>query len=879
MARNLRTTHCDGHEDRPDAFADLLIARMRTLPLLLLFVACMDDTPATHPWPAGDPALPLDAPLGADEVRAGVVRHGRELFGGISAEGRVGDIKLYNDRVQFVVQGARDGAYYIPQGGAVIDADIIRPEGVPGRDAVDEWHAQAGLGRMLDARSVDVISDGSDGLAIVRVTGVEGTLELLEGAVESDLVPDLALDLVTEFRLAAGSPFLEVVTTATAPYGGSFAPGDVLLGSDDLGTAWTPGVGNGGGSSEPRAWGGWTSDRDDVALGMFRPDATLNAGVDLSILSSLLSATTLFEPTATLNNGESTSWTRWYGVGADLADLTNAWQARTGQSTRTESGTVTAPDGPVAGARVVVLVDGAPFTLAVSEADGSWSADVPASAAISTVVDGRGDGWTYDHPAGAASFSPFAAPEATAAALESLASGATPVPTARGRGIAYDGEPLGEPATLTVRVDDGLPFAVQVRFTEDDLAVDDALVRPRPSGFAAAGWSRDGEVVLPVEPGTYDVVVHRGLRFERYRSVLTLPVGNTPLEVRLESAFPHTGWLLADPHVHAAPSPDGKVAMEDRLVTMAGVGVQLHFGTDHDQVADYAPMLAPLGLDGVLNTVLASEVSPVLRGHSNVYPITAQTSGPGGGAYPWFRVSVDSTEEHFALVHDFFGDDAFVQINHPVDAGLADFAAWSPGRIDDADFWSDAFELVEVNNGGSYAGRFPFFADLVSRGHRVVPVGVSDSHGPTAGGLGLNGTWFPFDTNDPSAVTDAALRTAVRAGRTIVAKGVFLHMSILPGTTLTAPAVLNVSARSASWAPVARLVLYRDGEPIETLSADAAQFELTARRDAWFTVVAEGDVDLGPPYGGTAWAMSAPIYLDLAGDGWDPPLPPLAISD
>ena len=45
-------------------------------------------------------------------------------------------------------------------------------------------------------------------------------------------------------------------------------------------------------------------------------------------------------------------------------------------------------------------------------------------------------------------------------------------------------------------------------------------------------------------------------------------------------------------------------------------------------------------------------------------------------------------------------------------------------------------------------------------------------------------------------------------------------------------------------------------------------------------VMAEGDSTMSPIYGGlTPWAMSAPIYLDVAGDGWDAPLGPLNFAD
>src|SRR6188472_708988 len=47
--------------------------------------------------------------LAAGEVRAGRIDRPDALLGGISADGRVGDFKLYNSEVAFVVQSERIG--------------------------------------------------------------------------------------------------------------------------------------------------------------------------------------------------------------------------------------------------------------------------------------------------------------------------------------------------------------------------------------------------------------------------------------------------------------------------------------------------------------------------------------------------------------------------------------------------------------------------------------------------------------------------------------------------------------------------------------------------------------------------------------------------
>ena len=822
--------------------------------------------------------LSLSEVLGPDEVRAGVVNAPDELFGGISAEGRVGDIKIYNDRVRFVIQAVREGDFYLAQGGAVVDADIVRPEGQLGRDAVDEWDPMAGLGRVVDPKSVEVVADGQDGQdAVVRVKGLESPVEYLTGAVESlGLVADLGLSFETEYRLAPGSRLLQVSTTlSSSEEDVAFSPGDVLLASDDAGASWLPGLGLGAAASTGLRWAGWLDDLDAVALGMFPETDIVGNDGNFGLFRDLLEASALFGDSVEMAPNSSYTWTRWYGVGPDLASLSSEWREQTGQASQEVTGQVNASDGPVAGARVIVSVDAMPDTVAVTDGTGQFRALVPPGEAT-TLVDARGSGWVFEHPTGAAPTSAYTTPQNWTAAMEAYAGGALGVPSARGRGVS-DTLDVGTPAQLEVRVEDGLPFEVRVELLDPEPAADTAVVRSRPGGWASVGWSRDSDVTLPLEEGSYRVVAHRGLRFERATEEVVLRAGEQrTLTVSLDAAFDHAGWMLGDPHIHAAPSPDAYIPMADRLLTVAGTGVQLHFGTDHDTVVDYRPLLEPLGLSSVLASVVAVEVSPVVRGHSNVYPVEVK-EGPNGGAYLWYRQLVADTETHYAQTRQSYGPDAFVQVNHPIGTGLADFAGWADGQIGRSDFWSDDFELVEVNNGGDWDRAYPFFADLVSRGYGTVPVGVSDAHGPLSGGMGLNTTWFGLGTDDVADYTDAALAESIRAGRTVVSRGVFITSSVTPGETVTGALTLDVEALSASWAPVDRMVLYVNGEPTQTVKGTQASFVVDVAEDAWVAVMAEGDTSMGPIYNTTPWAMTAPIYVDVEGDGWEAPMPPLTL--
>ncbi|MBT3224058.1 MAG: hypothetical protein HN348_33740, partial [Proteobacteria bacterium] len=438
-------------------------------------------------------------------------------------------------------------------------------------------------------------------------------------------IPDWGLQLETEYRLEPDSWLLQVQSTGTAAEEEvELAMGDLLFGGPEVSDHWEPRTGLDDADGESRKVAGFIGKYNDGAVALVGGlEAELELG-SFAILAELADMVVGFGPTVVIPKGESATYTRFYGVGTDMAVISDAVLAIDGVSTQAVEGVVSAVDGPVAGARVNIFADDVLFTLAVTDDDGAFEAQIPADSTASVLAVGRGPGLFVDHPPGAAPMSPFGAATTRQKALLGLQKGAEVIPMAEGRGVATVDDPLtlGQPAMLLVRVADGLPFTVGLAFTEADPAVDVALVPKRPSSMAAAGWSRDGEVRLLAESGTYNAYVHRGMRYEMHSETVDLVAGvEVVIEPTLALAYEHDGYLIGDPHSHASPSGDGNISMEDRVTVMAAGGVQLHFGTDHDHVADYRPLVAAFGLDEVMRSVVADEVSPVLRGHINAYPL------------------------------------------------------------------------------------------------------------------------------------------------------------------------------------------------------------------------------------------------------------------
>ena len=471
------------------------------------------------------------------------------------------------------------------------------------------------------------------------------------------------------------------------------------------------------------------------------------------------------------------------------------------------------------------------------------------------MATGRGEGRHLDVAPGAGWYAPYTTDALKQEALESMASGATPIPFAEGWGIseavaASDNTALNlvAPGWLTLQADDGLPAHVRVMFSAGDpVSADPRLVPGRPSG-AVEAWIGSGTITLPIEPGSYSLIAHRGIRHEPHSEEFSISSGEA-IDITLTLAESY------DPGVPII-----------------------------DHVADYRPLIAALSMDGVLESIVADEVSPVLRGHLNVYPLSEVIGEPNNGALRWWQ-EVRQTPELFAVIRDQVGE-GFIQLNHPFDSGMLSAAGYHNGVVQDADYWSADFDAMEVINDGNHDESFEAYLDMTARDLDPIPTGVSDSHG-YHGGVGESVT---FLHTDGQAMSDDVLVEAMGARAVVVSTGPYLEITAdgqwAPGRTFTGSVELEVAVWTSSWIPVDRLVLYVDGQRGEEIPVTGEAPErlrttitLEPESDAVVVIVAESDGASHTVYTTSQpWAMAAAIRVDVDGDGWDSPLPSVSVD-
>ncbi|MCB9665292.1 MAG: CehA/McbA family metallohydrolase [Alphaproteobacteria bacterium] len=860
---------------------------MRLVPWLALVLAC---APADAPVDDTDVEGPdLVGPFGPDQVRAGVVRDPAALLGGLGAEARPGDVLLVNDRARFVIQAAgRPSGGLVPFGGGVLDADVVRADGSADVDLVVDWLPALDVGWLPEATSVVVVDDGVEsGRAVVRVEAVDAGFTYL-GAVLEDpgRFESRGIRLTTTYTLEPGSPLLRVETTIR---GGEEAvttrPGDVLQAFPGIASPWVPGQGRVATYARAEDAVMVVHDELGLALGIFSardPEAaTPEAGLDL--LNLLISFASLYEAKAELAPGATRSWTRWWGVASTPSQLTDAWQAALDEPRERVEATVVAGGAPAAGVRVTVALDGDPYTLAITDAEGRVALDVPAGREVTLVADGSGSRLHDDLPAGAGQVSPLGHASRRQAALGTIRDGAPATPHARGlgrtSGVPGDTLTLEPAATLRVTSERTPTFEVQVRAV-GERPPDDAWGLPLPDGLAAAGWARGGSLDLPLEAGTYDLVAWHGSRFEVHAERVELRAGEVT-EVQatgLFQAWQSPGWWLADTHIHAAPSFDGKLTPTDRALVAAGVGLDLWFASEHDVAVDHRDLVAALGLDRVLRPVGSVEVTPWVRGHVNIFPNAADPDARAGGAWPWWEQVGTTTTEQFdrLLAHH---DGVLVQLNHPFSPGMPVFARWSPGRIGEPDFWWEGFDAVEVIVPGMEPKGLDLYLDLTARGILAAATGSTDSHDHLTNDPGLLATWvYVPEAGSAGDITDAQVVAAIEGGRTVATNGPLLMLDPLPGSLVTGPTTLDVQAMAPSWMPLDEVRLYKDGTLETTVPLDGAghaTLALAPAADAVYVVEGVGATPMQPLGGRRSWVVASAVRVDVGGDGWSPPLPPL----
>ncbi len=355
----------------------------------------------------------------------------------------------------------------------------------------------------------------------------------------------------------------------------------------------------------------------------------------------------------------------------------------------------------------------------------------------------------------------------------------------------------------------------------------------RASGAGPIIDALRGEVTTPLPAGKYRVAATKGIEWSVDAQEITVEPGKSvDLSLAPRHVVPTPGEIGCDLHVHARPSFDSPVTVEDRVLSLVAAGVDFAVPTEHNIVGDYGPPLKLLGLSGEMATVTGVEVTTFSPrfGHFGVFPY------PRSRPVPPFRHS--TAAKVFAAAHA--GDpNRVLQINHPrLPKGIGYFSVsgWDRRGPLPKHMRTD-FDALEVYNG--YDLPSPHRVDevmadwfaLLNMGHRYVATGSSDSHRIQYQWAGYPRTMVRYADAD-APVDPLAVVAAIKKGHATVTSGPIIELQLgggRPGDEVSAggPTVSgHVVVRAAPWVDVTQLAVVANGRTVQTLSIESRPTEL-----------------------------------------------------
>lgn len=396
-------------------------------------------------------------------------------------------------------------------------------------------------------------------------------------------------------------------------------------------------------------------------------------------------------------------------------------------------------------------------------------------------------------------------------------------------------------------------------------------------------YTADGEASFELPPGDYTIHAARGTEWSIDSATLSISGEQHDVRLELRRELDTTGFVAADTHIHTLThSGHGDSSVEERMVTLAGEGVELAIATDHNHNTDYRPMQESMGLNAYFTPVVGNEVTTPI-GHFNAFPLRTEDPVPPHDLHDVVKI-VEGIRARGAKA---------VILNHPRwpdhERGPHGVHQLDHHSGDWVGEWACPFDAVELINSQTEELEprllFQDWFALLNRGERVFAVGSSDSH--TVGGVvGQGRTYVESSTDDAANIDADEAAHNIAHGHSSISMGIFADLRNAGGSVMgetISPRALELRVSAPSWVRVRKLTIFANGTPIHTQALAPTLHGATLDRtfelpltldwpghDYWMVALVEGD-----GVGGKFWpqindytlAATNPVFVDMDGNG------------
>ncbi len=406
-------------------------------------------------------------------------------------------------------------------------------------------------------------------------------------------------------------------------------------------------------------------------------------------------------------------------------------------------------------------------------------------------------------------------------------------------------------------------------------------------------YSSTGEATFGLPAGKYTIYAGRGFEYSLAKAELTVRIGeNAKVSLKIERQVDTSGYVACDTHVHTLThSGHGDSTVQERMVTLAGEGIELPIATDHNVHIDHIPFAAEMNVSWYFTPVIGNEYTTSV-GHFNIFPGQVDQNLPDSKLKTWPEIFKEIEDKTDARV---------IILNHARDvhSGFTPFGPENYLSIvgEPLNGWPVGFNAMEViNSGATQTDPLELFRDwmnLLNAGHRITPVGSSDSHDVARHFVGQGRTYIRSSDEHVENINVNEAVNAFLRGDVVVSYGLFTTMEVQQSESHDNEILLAVEVRNPDWIQPSKIHLFANGQELISKpisDVDSAMVSPTVAKlrfklprpphDVCYVAIATGP-GIGEPYWRTAlpyqprsidsttWTLgcSGAKWLDADGDG------------
>lgn len=374
------------------------------------------------------------------------------------------------------------------------------------------------------------------------------------------------------------------------------------------------------------------------------------------------------------------------------------------------------------------------------------------------------------------------------------------------------------PCRVTVLNADGSMQSLGAQSTRE-LAVRPGMV------FTSTGRAEFG-----VPPGQYTVLAGRGFEYSLDQTTITIQKGESVARtLSIQREVPTEGLVACDTHLHTLThSGHGDATIDERMITLAGEGIELPIACDHNKHIDYEDPALRLDVRKFFTPVMGNEVTTP-RGHFNIFPIHSSAS------------VVNHKQTDWKLLFDEIEKTPGVRVsilNHARDlhSNVRPFGPSLHIAVvgENLEGWDMRFNAMEtVNSGATQSDPLQLFHDwmgLLNRGLNITPIGSSDSHDVGRHFVGQGRTYIRCPDHDPGKIDVDQAMKSMNQGRVMVSYGLLAEMTVNDryhsgdlATGLSDHIEVHVRVLGPHWVKADRIMLFSNGTLIREESLTTAK--------------------------------------------------------